>query len=288
MWQPPISARRQERKEQVLQNSGAPVAVGSVDVVDANGVEARLYRPVGDEKYVLVWIHGGGWVLHDVETFDTLARALATASACAVLAVEYRRAPEHPFPAAVDDCWSAVEWATDRFARVAVGGDSAGGNLAAVAAIRARDATLPLALQILVYPVIEYATETTGYHEHRQRYELFGGIHGYGAGYHDSIRWLWSQYVPDPARRLDVEASPLRVPSLAGVAPALVITAEHDILRPEGHAYAARLGADGVPVRSIDYPGQVHGFLEALAVFDDAQHAVRRIATALRQRFSAT
>jgi acetyl esterase len=286
IWEPPIAARRLERKEQVLRDAGPPAPVHSAEDIDANGVHARLYHPSGGEENVLIWIHGGGWVLHDIETFDPLVRRLAHASSCAVLAVDYRRAPEHPFPAAVEDCWAATQWARDHFTQTGIGGDSAGANLAAVNAIRARDTGLALAIQVLVYPLVDYAVETAGYHQHRQRYEHFAGVEGYGADYHDSIRWLWSQYIPDAATRVDVEAAPIRAPSLAGVAPALVMTAEHDILRPEGLAYAQRLTADGASVESIDYVGQVHGFLEALSLLADADDAIRRIGSAVCNRFS--
>jgi acetyl esterase len=286
IWEPPLAARRLERKEQVLRDSGPPAPVHSAQDIDANGARARLYHPAGGEENVLIWIHGGGWVLHDIDTFDALVRRLAHASACAVLAVEYRRAPEDPFPAAVEDCWAVTQWARDHFTQTGVGGDSAGANLAAVTAIRARDAALTIAIQVLVYPLVDYAVETADYHEHRQRYELFAGVEGYGADYHDSIRWLWSQYIPDAEARVNVEAAPIRASSLAGVAPALVVTAEHDILRREGLAYTQRLAADGVSVESIDYVGQVHGFLEALSLFDDADDAIRRIGAAVRNRFA--
>lgn len=288
LWEPPLAARRQERKEQVIRESGPPEPVPLVEDVDADGVPARLYRASDRTENVLVWLHDGGWVLHDVETFDALTRRLANAAAdCAVLSVDYRRGPERPFPAAVDDAWTALEWAGKRFARVAVGGDSAGATLATVSALRARDAGFQLAAQLLVYPVTDYRVDDPTYGEHRRRYEHFAGMQGYGAEYHDSIRWLWEQYVPDPKRRHDPEASPLRASSLAGSAPAVVVTAEHDILRPEGRAYYERLVGEGVDAQWIDYPGQVHGFLEALRFFDDASALIQRLAEALDSRLSA-
>ncbi len=290
LWDPPLEARRRERKQRVLRDSGKPQPVASVEEVEAAGVPGRLYQPFGNGlgggHDVLVWFHGGGWVLHDVATFDPLARALANAAGCAVLSVDYRLAPEHPFPAGLQDCWSATCWAGDRFNRVAIGGDSAGGNLATVTALRARDAGLKLALQLLVYPVVDYAIGTPAYQAYRERYDLFAGQRGYGATFQADLGWLWEQYIPDAAQRAGAEAAPIRAASLAGLPPTILITAEHDLFRQEDKAYARRLASQGVPVELIDYPGQVHGFLEALAVMDDSRDAIKRSAAAIRVAFS--
>ena len=283
---PPLEARRRERKQRVLRDSGDPQPVASAEEVEAGEVPARLYQPSANGREVLVWFHGGGWVLHDVAAFDLLARALANAAGCAVLSVDYRLAPEHPFPAAVEDCWTATCWAGNRFERVAIGGDSADGNLATVTAMRARDAGLNLAAQLLAYPVVDYAIDTPAYAAYCERYELFAGRPGYGAAFVADLRWLWEQYLPDAAQRVSPQAAPIRAASLAGLPPAVVITAEHDFFRQEDEVYARRLASEGVPVELIDYPGQVHGFLEALAVMDDARDFIKRSAAAIRAAFS--
>ena len=285
-WQPPLEERRKEQRALILRDSGTPQPVAKVEDVEANGVPARLYRPNGGETAAFVWLHGGGWILHDNDTYDPLARALANASSTAVLSVDYRRAPEHRFPAAVDDAWSAVRWAAAHFDHVAVGGDSAGANLAAAVSLRAREARSTLAVQVLVYPILDYRVDSDAYYQHRERYADFAGIAGYGASFHDGIRWLWAQYLKRPDERTNPEAAPLRADSLAGVAPALIITAEHDILRSEAEEYADRLRRAGVFVRSVEFPGQVHGFLDALAVLEDAVAAVGLIGNEVSARLA--
>jgi acetyl esterase len=272
IWEVTVEEARRGMEQTAPALAGEPASVASVEDVDAGGVPARLYRPVGGERGVLVWFHGGGWVIGSLDTHDVLARQLAARSGAAVLSVDYRLAPEHRFPAAVDDAWAAAAWAGERFERVAVGGDSAGGNLAAVVALRARDRGLDLALQLLVYPVMDCDLDTASYRECGDGFGLT----------RDSMRWFWSQYVPDEARWADPEASPLRADALAGVAPAHVVVAECDPLRDEGVAYARRLQAEGMPVTLRRYAGQIHGFFRMLAVFDDAQHAVDEAAAAVR------
>ena len=207
-----------------------------------DGVPARLYRPVGGERDVLVWFHGSAWMIGDLDFCDPVVRRLTNRARCAVLSVDYRLAPEHPFPAAIDDAWAATVWASERFRSVAVGGDSAGGNLAAAVALRARDHGIELALQVLVYPVLDNAAvESQSYADYRQRYRGFIGDPGFGDRHADGVRYIWEVYVPDPAQRLHPDASPMQAASLRGVAPALILTAEHDILRGEAEAYARRL-----------------------------------------------
>ena len=246
--------------------------VHSVDDAEARGVPVRIYRPSGDELPALVYLHGGGWVLGSVDSHDRLCRTLAARSGCTLVSVDYRLAPEHPFPAAVDDAWAATVWASERFSAVAIGGDSAGGHLSAVTALRARDEALGLALQVLVYPVTDYAFDTGSYRE-------------YGTGTNlteQSMRWFWEHFVTDGAAAADPRVSPLRAPQLSGVAPALVLTAECDPLCDEGEAYARRLGEAGVPVVLSRYDGQVHGFFRMPAVFDRAQDAIDEVAGAVR------
>lgn len=284
-WEPPLAERRREAKLEVLSEGGDPDPVAFVENVSLGDFDVRLYLPKGDEGEVLVWLHGGGWLFHDVDAFDSLTRALANAAGCAVMSVDYRLAPEHPYPTGVEDSWAATLWASERFEKIAIGGDSAGGNLAAVVALRSREAYLSLALQLLVYPVTDYAVDSPFYNEFRLRYAHFARKDGYGAQYQDGIRWLWENYVPDADRRTEPEASPLRAASLRGVAPALIIIGEHDILRDENEGYARRLESDGVRVELVAYPGQIHGFFHRLGLMEDARRAVRRAAEGLREAF---
>lgn len=259
--------------------------MASVTAIDADGIGGRLYRPVGTERGVLIWAHGGGWIHGDLDTADGVARALANRAGCAVLSVDYRLAPEHPFPAGFDDVWSAVEWARRAFDSVAVGGDSSGGNLAAATALKARDNNVELAAQLLVYPVLD-STEDTDYKvAFTRRYARFAGQLGYGLNTYRRLGHIWHSYVPDPVLRVDPYASPRHAQSLAGVAPAVIITAEHDFLRGEAEDYASRLQADGVPVELREYAGQIHGFFEMFSVMADSHHAVGVAGDALRRAF---
>jgi acetyl esterase len=251
---------------------GPPDAVTAVEEVDAGGVPARLYRPEAEGPGAVVYFHGGGWVVGSLDSHDGLCRTLAARSGRAVISCDYRLAPEHPYPAAVEDAWVATRWAAAAHGTIAVAGDSAGGHLAAVAALRARDAGLPLALQVLVYPVTDCAFDTPTHREH-------GDATGLTT---EMMRWFWEQFLPDPSRGAEPEVSPLRAPSLAGVAPALVLVASHDPLRSEGDAYAHRLAEEGVPVTLSCYDGQIHGFVRMPAVIDRAQHAIDELAAALR------
>jgi acetyl esterase len=251
---------------------GEPDPVHSVEDGVADGVPVRLYRPSDGELPALVFCHGGGWVIGSLDSHDALCRTLAARSGCAVVSVDYRLAPEHRFPAAVEDAWTATTWAAQRFPRLAVGGDSAGGTLSAVTALRARDRDLPLALQVLVYPVTDFAFDTPSYREHGTSLNLT----------EETMRWFWEQYLPENEDGADPEVSPLRAPDLAGVAPALVVTAEFDPLCDEAEAYAARLERAGVPVVLSRYDGQVHGFLRMPAVLDRARGGIDEVAAAVR------
>ena len=279
----PVADVRREVATWAAEVGGAPEPVASVAAADADGVPARLYRPAGGERVALVWLHGGAWMLGDLDGCDAVARALANRSGCAVLSVDYRLAPEHRFPAAVDDAWTATRWASAAFDRIAVGGDSSGGNLAAAVALRARDARLPLALQLLVYPIVDYAVETATYFRFRQAYAEFAGRQGFGPTSEDNLRFMWDVYVPDPEQRLLPDAAPMRAATLRRVAPAVVVTAEHDILRHEGRQYAAWLEAEGVPVELHEYPGQVHGFFHMLGITPAAHDAVAKSGAAVRR-----
>lgn len=284
-WSADVADVRADVRAHVLAVTGALVPVASVETVDAGGVAARLYRPEHEAGGVLVWAHGGGWTYGDLDTCEGVARALADRAGCAVLALDYRLAPEHPFPAAFDDTWSAVEWAGRRFDAVAVGGDSSGGNLAAAAALKARDRGVPLAAQLLVYPVLDSTPDTEFKLGYVERYARFAGQPGYGSNTYERLQHVWATYVPDRAARTAPYASPSHAVDLAGVAPAVIVTAEHDFLRGEADEYAARLAAAGVPVERHEYAGQIHGFFEMFTVLTDAHRAVSTVAATLRRAF---
>jgi acetyl esterase len=284
-WSADIAAVRADAREKVLAVSGELIPVASVESVDADGVPSRLYRPAGGERAVLVWAHGGGWMHGDLDTADGVARALANRAGCAVLSINYRLAPEHPFPAGFDDAWTAITWARRSFDSVAVGGDSSGGNLAAAAALKARDEGVELAAQLLVYPVLD-STEDTDYKvAFQQRYARFAGRPGFGANSYRRLKHIWETYVPDPAARKASYASPVHAESVDGVAPATIITAEHDFLRAEAEDYAERLRAAGVPVELHEYAGQIHGFFEMFTVMTDSHHAIGVAGDAVRRAF---
>ncbi|HST26221.1 MAG TPA: alpha/beta hydrolase [Gaiellaceae bacterium] len=249
----------------------------------AGPIPVRVYRPVGEPAPVLLYFHGGGWVLGSLETVHGVCATLAKLSGCVVCSVDYRLAPEHRFPAALDDAWAVTTWAAEHADELgglpgglAVGGDSAGGNLAAVCALRARDAGLPLALQLLVYPVCDGDLDTSTYRAFAEGYYLT----------RYSMEWFWGHYVPD-ADRFDPDASPLRAEDVSGTAPALVITAGFDPLRDEGEAYAKRLEEAGVPVTVSCYEGMFHGFFRMPGEIDRANDALAEAAGALRDAFAA-
>jgi acetyl esterase len=246
----------------------------------AGDIPVRLYHPGGGSRPLLIYFHGGGWVLGSLESHDGTLRELCNAAGCAILAVDYRLAPEHRFPAAVDDCWAAATWAAANADsleadadRIAVGGDSAGGNLTAVIAQLARDRQgLPLRFQLLVYPATDATTDTPSYRENATGYFLEL----------ESMRWFYDHYLGRDGDRSDPRVSPLRTADLHGLPPALVITAEFDPLRDEGEAYAERLRAAGVPVTLTRYHGMIHGFFGMGAMLDQGRAAVAEAAAALR------
>ncbi|TDB99720.1 alpha/beta hydrolase [Nonomuraea longispora] len=251
----------------------------------AEGVPIRIYRAdPGDAPLpVVVYFHGGGWVLGSVKRNDALGRDLAIRTGAVVVSADYRLAPEHPFPAAADDAWTVVR---DIFARpafyqsngrVAVVGDSAGGNLAAVAAWQARDAGLRLAHQVLVYPVLDVAMDTPSYTEFAKGFGLEAA----------EMAWFARQYAPD-ADPADPRLSPLCLPDVAGLAPATIVTADHDVLRDEGESYARRLKQAGVPVGLRRFGGAVHNFFGLPGLFDQADEARDHIARRLREALCPT
>ena len=262
---------------QALAGPGEPVAqVGDRTIPGPGGeIPIRVYRPSMQPMPVLVWLHGGGWMVGSPDSHDALCRRLGNRAGCVVVSVHYRLAPEHPFPAALDDALAAVGWVADHAdeiggdaSRLAVGGDSSGASIAASVARRRRD----VQLQVLVYPATDAAMDTMSHERYATGYYLERG----------EMRSSWDSYLAsaDPA---DPDASPLRADDLAGVAPAFVLVAGFDPLRDEGVAYAGRLQAAGVPVELVEFEGQIHGFLRWLAALDAAGEAADRIATALRQ-----
>ncbi|QUO48998.1 alpha/beta hydrolase [Halorubrum ruber] len=263
-----------------LQNRNPP-SVGATESVRVPGPEgdseARLYLPDSDPPHpTVVFFHGGGFVLGSVETHDWLCRHLTRESGCAVLSVEYRLAPEHPFPAAVEDAYAAVEWAADSTERlrgtgdVAVAGDSAGGNLAAVTALMAAERDGPeIAHQALLYPGIGIDPEQESVREH-------AGV----VLSREDIEWFSEAYYRSEIHRRNPYADPINAGDLSGVAPATVVTAGFDPLRDGGKAYAEKLVADGVATRYENYPSMVHGFMTMQDV-DRAREAIADVAADL-------
>lgn len=248
-------------------------------------IPLRVYRPAGvpdaTRLPVYVYFHGGGWVIGDLNTHDVVCRQLTAASGASVVSVDYRLAPEYKFPAAADDAWAATQWVVGHAAelgldadRLAVGGDSAGGNLAAVVALMARDAGGPaLRLQVLIYPVTDVMRETRTYADFADGYMLT----------RDSMRWFIAHYLTSKDDARDWRVSPLRAPSLAGLPPALIVTAGFDPLRDEGEMYAGRLRDAGNRVDYVCYGGMVHGFLGMGKLLDTTGRAIDHIGGSLRQ-----
>jgi len=233
---------------------------------------------------VLVYFHGGGWVVGSIETVDASCRSLANLAGCIVVSADYRLAPEHKFPAAADDCYAAIRWAALHTAsfhgdpgRMAVGGESAGANLAAVAALMAQErGSTPLVLQLLMYPVLDYSFDRPSHKENGEGYFLTT----------DMMLWFWRQYLNSDADGESHLASPLRARFLSGVAPAAIFTAEFDPLRDEGAAYAAKLREAGVPVTYKCCEGLIHGFMGMAKVVEPARKAMEEAAATLRAAFA--
>jgi acetyl esterase len=269
-----LLATRAAMEAAVDQECGPPVPVAQVSDVDADGVPCRLYVPVPGAP-VLLYAHGGGWAMGSVETHDRLCRRIADRSGCAVLSVGYRLAPEHPYPAALEDLETALAWLRREApgvdaTRVAVGGDSAGGQLAAVVARRQRDAGTPLAYQILIYPAIDPAMSSESYRQ----------LGDYGLE-STAMAIFWAMFAGDAGDRESADLAPL-VADLAGLPPALILTAEYDVLRDEGERYGDALVAAGVPTVVARYLGVNHGWVRKLAQFDAAGPAADQVAAGLR------
>ena len=276
---PPFVARRIYRDTRaVLASVAPPVAESRLLIFDRLAV--RAYRPVpGEVLPALVYFHGGGWTIGDLDTHDVLCRQLANGARCAVFSVDYRLAPESPFPAAVEDCLAATRFVVSNAAKlkvnasqVAVGGDSAGGNLAAVVTLHRE---LPLAFQLLIYPATDQRCDTDSHRRNGEGYLLT----------REGIEFFRGCYLPEKKHWADWRASPLLAASHAGLPPAFVITAGYDPLRDEGREYAERLAQAGVEVAYREYSDMVHGFLLFGGVLDTARTAVADCCAALRGAF---
>jgi acetyl esterase len=260
-----------------------PPAVGEVHSLQTgDGLPLRMYRPTaGGVHPVLVYFHGGGWTIGDLDTHDVLCRQLCRAAGAAVVSVDYRLGPEHRFPAAVDDCLAATRWLQREgaalgldSARLAVGGDSAGGNLAAVVALAMRDAgDVAPAFQLLIYPATDMRAVAPSHASNGQGCLLTA----------DSVAYYRRQYIAEPAQWIDWRASPLLATDLSCLPPALVLTAGFDPLRDEGRQYADALSAAGNRVQYVCFERQVHGFITMSKVIDEARTAVALCGAVLRE-----
>ena len=266
-----------EQGRQMLQMmamlEGDPTEVARVENLTINGnIPARAYAASTDASLpIVIWYHGGGFVIGDLETADRTCRKLAVGTGALVVSIDYSLAPEHPFPAGPDDCFTALRWVVDHAAelggdpsRVAIGGDSAGGNLAAVTALQARDEGLLLRCQLLVYPVTDATMSSSSYEENAEGYLLT----------RDSMGWFIDHYLSGGADAKDPRVSPLYADDVRGVAPALIITAEFDPLRDEGEAYGERLRDAGVDVEARRFDGQIHGFFGLGSITPAANEAI--------------
>jgi acetyl esterase len=289
----PQSARDQLRALAAARAAMAPPQVASVSDRQVKGaadpLAARVYRVSSEKSPTVVYFHGGGWVAGDLETHDWQARLLAIETGAVVVSIDYRRPPETRFPGAFEDAFAAVRDITARIAefggdaaRVGVAGDSAGGNLAAAAAIACRDAGIKLAAQLLAYPVID----VVGNYADAKENARFPSRQENAEGYFLSravMEWFSNQYLDDPKHGGDWRVSPLRAKSLAGIAPAVVCTAWFDPLRDEGKAYADALAAAGVATKYYDGPGLIHGYFG----LGEASESARREAQRARADFKA-
>jgi acetyl esterase len=263
---------------------GEPDELHSVEDADADGVPVRLYRPVetAEPSMALVYFHGGGWVAGSIETHDGPCRALAKSAGIVVVSVDYRLAPEHPFPAGLEDAWTATQWVSRNAEelkldpdRIGVGGDRAGGNLATVVARRARDHAVPLALQLLLYPITNNAIDTPSY-------SFFS--EGYGLT-RNAMQWYWEQNL-NGADGTDPDASPAQEKDLRRLPRAIVVTAEADVLRDEAETYAQRLFLSTVETEGYRYDGMIHGFMRMAGRVERSRKAYDELAESITAMLS--
>jgi acetyl esterase len=255
--------------------------VHSVEDMDADGVPVRVYKPTdtAEPQRALIYIHGGGYVIGSPDTHDGITRALARRAETIVVSVDYRRAPEHPYPAALDDCWAVAKWVfanADKLGidsdRVGVGGDSAGGTLATIVARKGRDAGTLFATQLLIYPMTTCRQEAPSY-----------SMYAFGYGLtRDAMAWYWRQYIGDFDGGADPDISPASLQDLRRMPRTIVITAEADILRDEAEAYAQRTFLAGVDTEGYCYDGMIHGFLRMAGAVERSNQALSEIAESLK------
>ena len=275
---------------EMARSNGEPEAVANIENRTIPGPQSdlpvRIYTPHGDGPLpVLMFFHGGGWVICSLDTHDALCRSLANETGCVVVSVDYRLAPEHKFPAAPQDCYAATQWVAEHGAelnvdvtRLAIGGDSAGGNLAAVVAQMARDQGGPaLAFQLLIYPATDFTAQTNSKEENATGYFLTK----------QDMTWFMNHYLPNEDQTTNPQASPALATNLHHLPPALIITAEYDPLRDEGEAYGQRLQKAGVPAKVSRYNGMIHGFMSMGPIFDQGKQGVAESAAALKAAFAA-
>jgi len=283
----PLSEMRAEHDRAIAETVGTPEPVELVShhSIPDRGIGLTSYQPADVRRPVpaLVFFHGGGWVIGNPGSHDPIARAIANRAKCVVISVEYRLAPEHPFPCSVEDAVAATRWVLDHASllgvdreRVGVGGDSAGGNLAAVVAWRLRDQGQPVACQFLLYPVTSALQDTRSYRDFASGFGLTA----------DDMAWFWSQYLGSSGDPRDPNASPLLLADATGLAPAIIVSAEADVLRDEAEAYAERLRIAGVPVVGIRALGMSHAFLNFLGTSPAARSLLDMAARELGERLS--
>jgi acetyl esterase len=261
VWEAPVAVIRESTQGRVA-FAGQPEPILSVTNRFIPGPTAdlpiRIYRPNEDQNApALIFFHGGGWVLNFLDIYDAALHRLANQSGLVIISVNYQKAPEHPFPAPFDDCYAGLLWAKSHASelgidpsRIGVGGDSAGGNLAAAVALKARDANVALSYQLLVYPCLDRDFTTKSYIEAATDYGLTT----------QAMQWFWDQYLQGDHHNDNPYAAPMRAKSLAGVAPSIVITAQYDPLVSDSENYVAKLQSDGAEVIYKEYPGMIHGF----------------------------
>ncbi len=274
-WEAPLSVIRELTQSRVA-FAGKPEPIHSVVNKFIPGPTAdlpiRIYRPNEDQNApALVFFHGGGWVMNFIDIYDAAMHRLANQSGAVVISVNYQKAPEHPFPIPFDDCYATLIWAREHATelgidpnRIGVGGDSAGGNLAAAVAIKARDESISLSYQLLVYPCLARDFTTKSYNEYATDFGLST----------QAMKWFWEQYLQGNQHNDNAYAIPMRAKSLAGVAPSIVITAQYDPLVGDSENYCKKLLADGVEVSYRDFPGMIHGFFANVALTPSAHSAL--------------
>ncbi|MGE5659530.1 MAG: alpha/beta hydrolase [Actinomycetota bacterium] len=282
----------EQARGQLAQIYGKPLRPQAVKRVEnqripgpGGDIPIRIYTPESSHLLpILVYFHGGGWVLGDLDIADPICRSLAADGRCIVVSVDYRLAPENKFPAALEDAYAAIQWVAENGgalggdrAKIGVGGDSAGGNLAAAVALMARDrGQPPLAYQLLLYPVTCHRLDTDSYQQYGQ------GEYGVSS---DEMVWFWNHYLNAETNRNHPYISPLLAENLTHLPPALVITAEYDVLRDEGETYAVKLQSAGVPVKLQRYEGMIHGFIGMATVLEEGKKALQDIALHLQETF---